>query len=52
MQAIALFAQFPDEFWTSERVVAVCDNVYPDVQAFGRELVMHAFQQADGLITC
>ncbi len=48
-QAIALFAQFPTEFWTSERVVAVCDNVYPDVQAFGRELVLHAFQQTDGL---
>lgn len=48
-QAIALFQTFAADFWTAERVVAVCDNVYEDVQTFGRDLVLRAFQQADGL---
>lgn len=47
-QAIALFAAFAADFWTSERVVAVCDQVYHDVQQFGRELVLRGFEQGDG----
>lgn len=47
-QAIALFAAFDGDFWTSERVVAVCDQVYHDVQQFGRELVLRGFQQGEG----
>ncbi|UJS22789.1 hypothetical protein [Thiothrix winogradskyi] len=47
-QAIALFAAFAADFWTSERVVAVCDQVYHDVQQFGRELVLRGFEQGEG----
>ncbi len=47
-QAIQLFSQFDTDFWTSERVVAVCDQVYHDVQQFGRELVLRGFQQGEG----
>jgi hypothetical protein len=47
-QAIALFAAFNGDFWTSERVVAVCDQVYHDVQQFGRELVLRGFQHGEG----
>jgi predicted DNA-binding WGR domain protein len=47
-QAIALFAAFDADFWTSERVVAVCDQVYHDVQQFGRELVLRGFQHGEG----
>lgn len=47
-QAIALFAAFAADFWTSERVVAVCDQVYHDVQQFGRELVLRGFEHGEG----
>ena len=47
-QAIQLFSHFEADFWTSERVVAVCDHVYHDVQQFGRELVLRGFQQGEG----
>lgn len=47
-QAIALFAAFDADFWTSERVVAVCDQVYHDVQQFGRELVLRGFEHGEG----
>ncbi|WMP17028.1 hypothetical protein [Thiothrix lacustris] len=47
-QAIQFFSGFADDFWTSERVVAVCDQVYHDVQQFGRELVLLGFQQGEG----
>ncbi|WP_287603771.1 hypothetical protein [Thiothrix sp.] len=47
-QAIALFAAFEADFWTSERVVAICDQVYHDVQQFGRELVLRGFEQGEG----
>lgn len=46
--AIAFFRGFPDDFWSSERVVAVCDNVYADVQQFGRDLVLRSFAQGAG----
>ena len=32
----------------SEKSIAVCDNIYPDVQRFGRELVMRFFNQDQG----
>ncbi len=47
-QAIALLRTLEPEFWTSERVIAVCDQVYPDVQQFGRELVLRGLQQPEG----
>lgn len=47
-QAIALFAAFAADFWTSERVVAVCDQIYHDVQQFGRELVLRGFEHGEG----
>lgn len=47
-QAIALFTAFETDFWTSERVVAVCDQVYHDVQQFGRELVLRGFEHGEG----
>ncbi len=47
-QAIVLFAAFEVDFWTSERVVAVCDQVYHDVQQFGRELVLRGFEHGEG----
>lgn len=47
-QAIALFQQLPSAFWTAERVVAICDNVYDDVQVLGRELVLRGFEQGAG----
>lgn len=47
-QAITLFAAFAADFWTSERVVAVCDQVYHDVQQFGRELVLRGFEHGEG----
>ena len=47
-QAITLFQQLPSAFWTAERVVAICDNVYDDVQVLGRELVLRGFEQGAG----
>ena len=37
-----------DSFWNSQRTIAVCDNVYPDVQRFGRDLVTRFFTEDQG----
>jgi len=48
-RAIEFFQnQFDESFWNSEKSIAVCDNIYPDVQRFGRELVMRFFNQDQG----
>ncbi|MCK5902566.1 MAG: hypothetical protein KAG28_05400 [Cocleimonas sp.] len=45
-QAIQFFQnQFNHHFWDGERTLAVCDNVYADVQRFGRDLVTRFFQK-------
>ncbi|RBL87995.1 HEAT repeat domain-containing protein [Chitinophaga flava] len=40
--------QFTDNDWTPETLVAVADSVRPDIQAFGREMLMRFFRDADG----
>ena len=48
-RAIHFFqSNFDDSFWNSQRTIAVCDNVYPDVQRFGRDLVTRFFTQDQG----
>ena len=48
-RAIEFFQNnFDESFWNSERTIAVCDNVYPDVQRFGRDLVTRFFNQDQG----
>ncbi|TXH68445.1 MAG: hypothetical protein E6Q83_13550 [Thiothrix sp.] len=47
-QALALLAQLPTAFWTPETVVMVTDQVYVDVQQFGRDLMLKAYQTGDG----
>ena len=48
-RAIDFFkARFDQNFWDSKRTIAVCDNVYADVQKFGRDLVTRFFQQDQG----
>ena len=42
-----LSGAFHAEDWTSERIIAVCDVNYADVQQFGRELLLQAFEQDD-----
>jgi predicted DNA-binding WGR domain protein len=39
---------FTDEDWTPDRLVSVCESTRPDVQAFGRELIMKFFRAEDG----
>lgn len=48
-QAMEFFrTQFTDKDWSPETLVAVADSVRPDVQAFGRELLLRFFRQEDG----
>ena len=48
-RAIEFFQKMFDEsFWDSQKTIAVCDNVYPDVQRFGRDLVTRFFNQDQG----
>ena len=48
-RAIRFFQDnFVDDFWNSQRTIAVCDNVYADVQRFGRDLVTRFFHEGDG----
>jgi predicted DNA-binding WGR domain protein len=42
-----LSGAFHAEDWTSEHIIAVCDVNYADVQQFGRELLLQAFEQDD-----
>ncbi len=46
--AFDLFRTFSEHEFTPDVLVAVCDSVRPDVQAFGRELVTRFFQEAHG----
>ncbi|MBW2731201.1 MAG: hypothetical protein JRH20_02345 [Deltaproteobacteria bacterium] len=39
---------FNEEQLTPQILVAICDSVRPDVQAFGRELITRYFAEADG----
>lgn len=39
---------FAEPDWTPELLVAICDSVRPDVQAFGRELITRFFNAEDG----
>lgn len=48
-QAMEFFrTQFGENDWTPETLVAVADSVRPDIQAFGRELLMRFFKEEDG----
>lgn len=48
-RAITFFQDnFDDAFWNSQRTIAVCDNVYADVQRFGRDLVTRFFNDDQG----
>ncbi|MBC9915470.1 HEAT repeat domain-containing protein [Chitinophaga varians] len=40
--------QFTENDWTPETLVAIADSVRPDIQAFGREMLMRFFKDADG----
>ncbi|MBO9730991.1 MAG: HEAT repeat domain-containing protein [Chitinophaga sp.] len=40
--------QFGENDWSPETLVAVADSVRPDIQAFGRELLMRFFREEDG----
>lgn len=40
--------QFTDNDWSPETLVAVADSVRPDIQAFGRELLLRFFHEEDG----
>lgn len=42
--------QLPNEFWTPETVVMVCDQVYADVQQLGRELMLKAYKTDEGAV--
>ena len=46
--AFAVFRGFDEHDFTPEVLVAVCDSVRPDVQAFGRELVTRFFKESQG----
>ena len=39
---------FPEERWTPELIVALCDNPHDDVQAFGREILLRNFHNEKG----
>lgn len=48
-QAMEFFrTQFGENDWSPETLVAVADSVRPDIQAFGRELLMRFFREEDG----
>ncbi|MBS0029794.1 HEAT repeat domain-containing protein [Chitinophaga sp. 22321] len=48
-QAMEFFrTQFAENDWSPETLVAVADSVRPDIQAFGRELLMRFFREEDG----
>lgn len=48
-RAIEFFQNnFDESFWNNQRTIAICDNVYPDVQRFGRELVTRFFNADQG----
>ncbi|NLR60181.1 hypothetical protein HGH93_18860 [Chitinophaga polysaccharea] len=40
--------QFTDKDWTPETLVSVADSVRPDIQAFGKEMLMRFFREEDG----
>lgn len=40
--------QVPEEAWTADDLVAICDSVQPRVQDFGRALLTKRFQEVDG----
>ncbi|HEY9843387.1 MAG TPA: hypothetical protein V6D23_23145, partial [Candidatus Obscuribacterales bacterium] len=46
--AIAWLRGLPPGVWTPERTIAVCDQVYDDVQRFGRDLVSSHFDAGHG----
>lgn len=46
--ALNYFRGLKANLWTPERVIAVCDQVYGDVQAFGQALVSACFQAGQG----
>ncbi len=46
--AFELFREFEEHDFTPDVLVAVCDSVRPDVQAFGRELVTRFFRESQG----
>jgi len=46
--AFALFRGYEEHDFTPDVLVAVCDSVRPDVQAFGRELVTRFFRESQG----
>lgn len=46
--AFALFGGFEEHDFTPDVLVAVCDSVRPEVQAFGRELVTRFFRESQG----
>lgn len=39
---------FTEADWTAESLIALADSVRPDIQAFGRELLMRYFKSEDG----
>ncbi|MGE3728212.1 MAG: hypothetical protein AB7I41_21840 [Candidatus Sericytochromatia bacterium] len=47
-KALHFFQGLEANLWTPERVIAVCDQVYGDVQAFGQALVSAFFQAGQG----
>ena len=46
--ALDLFAQFEADFWHSDRIISVCDQIYDDVQQFGRSLMTRFFNAEEG----
>lgn len=46
--AFEYFRTFDEHEFSPDVLVAVCDSVRPDVQAFGRELVTRFFQESQG----
>ena len=46
--AFELFRGFTEDDFSPDVLVAVCDSVRPDVQAFGREMVTRFFQESHG----
>jgi len=46
--AFELFRGFEEHDFTPDVLVAVCDSVRPEVQAFGRELVTRFFRESQG----
>ncbi|WP_160711003.1 HEAT repeat domain-containing protein [Chitinophaga solisilvae] len=40
--------QFTENDWTPETLIAIADSVRPDIQAFGREMLLQFFKADDG----